>query len=75
MNGVHGVLNARFAAEGQPSFQGDLTVVTGPAAAYHDRVVVRCAHQGHLEFVEWIYAGTSEIMKTIIAREVTGLRT
>jgi alkylation response protein AidB-like acyl-CoA dehydrogenase len=23
----------------------------------------------------WIYGGTSEIMKTIIAREVTGLRT
>jgi len=22
----------------------------------------------------WIYGGTSEIMKTIIAREVTGLR-
>jgi len=23
----------------------------------------------------WIYGGTSEIMKTIIARDVTGLRT
>jgi alkylation response protein AidB-like acyl-CoA dehydrogenase len=23
----------------------------------------------------WIYGGTSEIMKTIIAREITGLRT
>ncbi len=25
-------------------------------------------------YVIWIYGGTSEIMKTIIAREVTGLR-
>jgi hypothetical protein len=30
--------------------------------------------QGSCVLVEWIYGGTSEIMKTIIAREVTGLR-
>jgi alkylation response protein AidB-like acyl-CoA dehydrogenase len=24
---------------------------------------------------KWIYGGTSEIMKTIIARDITGLRT
>jgi alkylation response protein AidB-like acyl-CoA dehydrogenase len=30
---------------------------------------------GSCLLMEWIYGGTSEIMKTIIAREVTGLRT
>jgi hypothetical protein len=26
-------------------------VVTGPAAAYHDRIVVRRTYQGHLKFI------------------------
>ena len=51
MNGVHAVLNARFAVDAEPSFQGDLAVIAAPAAAYHDRIVVRPACQGHLEFV------------------------
>jgi hypothetical protein len=51
VNGVHGVLDARFAVDAKPSFQGDLAAITGPAAAYHDRIVVRRADQGHLEFV------------------------
>ncbi len=50
MNGVHGVPNSRFSADRQPSFQGDLAVITGPATAYHDGIVVRRAHHDHLEF-------------------------
>src|SRR5258705_7677829 len=50
-NGVHGVLDARFAIDGKPSFQRDLAVVTGPASAYHDRIVVRRAYQGRFKFV------------------------
>jgi hypothetical protein len=45
------VLDARFAVDGKPAFQRDLTAVTSLAAADHDRIVVRCAHKGHLEFV------------------------
>jgi hypothetical protein len=40
MNYVHGVLSARFAVDPEPSFQGDLALITGPAAADHDRIVV-----------------------------------
>ena len=50
-NRVHGVLDARFAVDGKPSFQRDLAVVTGPAAAYRDRIVVGRARQGRFKFI------------------------
>src|ERR1035441_2516410 len=43
VNGAHGVFNTRSIADRQPSFQCDLAALTGPVAAYHDRLVVRRA--------------------------------
>src|SRR2546429_4626918 len=50
-NRVHGVLDARFAVDGKPSLQRDLAVITGPASADHDRIVVRRVYQGRFKFI------------------------
>src|SRR5690242_241243 len=50
-NRVRGVLDARYAVDGKPSFQRDLAIVTCPASAYHDRIVVRRAYQGRFKLI------------------------
>jgi hypothetical protein len=44
MNGSHGVLNAWFVADGEPSLQRHLAVIAG-LAAVDDDCIVRCAGQ------------------------------
>ena len=73
MNGSHGVLNTWFVADGQPSLQRQLAVITGLAAVNHDRVVVRCAGQGHLKFVHCrVVAGDRGHGKAIARRQFHG---
>ncbi len=69
VNSVRGVLNARFVIDGEPTFQCDLAVITGLAATYHDRIEVRRACQGHLEFVPAIAAREKRVATRLRAVE------
>jgi hypothetical protein len=52
MNGIYGVLNVWFVADGEPSLQCHLAVIAGLAAVDDDRIVVRRAGQHHLKFID-----------------------
>jgi hypothetical protein len=55
-----------------PTADGDQLVPEGSSSSPSDKHEVMQCRLGNSKS---IYGGTSEIMKTIIAREVTGLRT
>jgi hypothetical protein len=42
VNGIHGVFNVWFVADGGPSLQRHLAVIAGLASVDDDRIVVRC---------------------------------
>ena len=63
------------ATEGEGAALAGEAASGGPPHPVDDGPGRRGGHRAsHVLMLAWIFGGTSEIMKTIIAREVTGLR-